>query len=274
MIRRSSILFDDTSREPRKLLVPTQQGRLCLRVDRATGAFIRGYPVADTINWTKGLDSNGLPLAPRLSLSPGVEKLVCPGVFGARAGHVHSTYSPSTHWGTTPRMNLYVFDGVREAAERRIYFHCQQLPGHSGPQPRIRDRGFDPITCDRKWTFHTNSANVSSLLSTAGDLVFGGDLFGNAWGVGRDQRQESFGHSTRYRAYRVHPSVSGERASYVCGQGGLSYCASALAREILTRRKDEAAAGGSVLLSLRCRRLQPRAMTVTGVFAAYRWRRW
>jgi len=246
-----AVLFDDTlDGKPRKLLVQPNKGGFAYVLDRATGAFIRGYPVADTINWTKGLDKNGLPLAPRLSLSPGVEKLVCPGVFGARAAG-HSTYSPHTHWWYNTSYETCTFQTAVPAKppkEGFTFTASSYRDTRVPPTAHPLIAAFDPITGDRKWTFHTNSANVSSLLSTAGDLVFGGDLFGNAWALDATSGKKlwTFNIGTGISSAPISFAVNGRQ--YVAVSGGLSYVASALAREILTdEEKTRLPPVGSVL---------------------------
>jgi len=76
-------------------------------------------------------------------------------------------------------------------------------------------------------------------------------------GVGRDQRQEALDIQHRYRHIECTISFAVNGPSIRCGQRGLSYVASALAREILTdEEKTRLPPWARCSLSLRCRRLR------------------
>jgi alcohol dehydrogenase (cytochrome c) len=234
----------------RKYVVQPTKSGFAYVIDRETGKFVRGYPFADMINWTKGLDQSGHPLEPRLQLKPGIETLVCPGVFGARAMG-HSTYSPRTRlWynssyevctletplsGTPPREGQPFNAGGYEKS---------RVPANTHPFVGA----FDPITGDRKWTYPTNSVNTSSLLSTAGDLIFGGDVFGNVWALDAETGAKlwSFNVGTGISSMPISYAVDGRQ--YIAVSAGLSFVASVLANEVIApERQPELPPGGSVL---------------------------
>ena len=222
--------------KPRQLLLQPNKGGFAYVLDRTTGAYVRGYPFADTINWTKGLDEKGMPLEPRVTLERGVEKLVCPGIFGARAVG-HSTYSPRTKWWYNSSYETCTFQLAVEAKPPQEGFtftasayRDTRIPPNAHPFIAA----FDPVTGERKWTYPTNSVNISSLLSTAGDLIFGGDLFGDVWALDATSGKKlwSFNIGTGISSMPISFSVNGRQ--YLAVSGGLSYVANALAREILT----------------------------------------
>jgi alcohol dehydrogenase (cytochrome c) len=222
--------------KPRELLLQPNKGGFAYVLDRTTGAYVRGYPFADTINWTHGLDEKGMPLEPRVTLERGVERLVCPGIFGARAIG-HSTYSPRTKWWYNSSYETCTFQLAVEAKPPQEGFtftasayRDTRIPPNAHPFIAA----FDPVTGERKWTYPTNSVNVSSLLSTAGDLIFGGDLFGDVWALDATKGKKlwSFNIGTGISSMPISFSVNGRQ--YLAVSGGLSYVANALAREILT----------------------------------------
>jgi alcohol dehydrogenase (cytochrome c) len=169
----------------RELVLHSSKNGFAYVLDRASGAYISGFPYSDTINWTKGLDANGKPLQPVLQLSEDKPVLVCPGGFGGHGG-AHSSYSPHTGWWYTTSYeacNWARASKVPEIVEGRAYnavtFGNTEIP--AGAYSHVS--AFDPLTGRRKWSFPTAGPNFSSLLSTAGDLVFGGDIFGAAWAL-------------------------------------------------------------------------------------------
>lgn len=167
----------------RKLVVHPTKGGFSYVLDRATGAYIGGYPHSDTITWTKGLDKNGVPIAPE-RLSPNEDKLICPSVNGSRAAN-SSTYSPRTGlWVTTSYESCALERAIDpgKPVEGQLYNAGSQISTLS-PTSKPHIAAFDPVTGRKAWAYETHGLNVSSLLSTGGDLIFGGDLFGNAWAL-------------------------------------------------------------------------------------------
>jgi alcohol dehydrogenase (cytochrome c) len=219
----------------RRLVVhPTKSGFTYV-IDRVTGKFIRAYPFADAINWTKGIDKNGRPLEPRLTLELGVETLVCPGALGARAAG-HSTFSPHTHlWYNTSYEICTGETAIQgKAPQEGQGFNAASFTASSiPPDTRPFIAAFDPVTGARKWTSPTNAPNVSSLMSTAGDVIFGGDIFGNAWALDATSGEKlwSFNIGTGISSMPVTYAVGNRQ--FVAISGGLSVVGSTLAKAIL-----------------------------------------
>jgi alcohol dehydrogenase (cytochrome c) len=234
----------------RKVVVhPTKSG-FAYVLDRETGKFIHGFPFADLINWTQGLDEHGHPLEPRLQLKPGEETLVCPGVFGARALG-HSTYSPHTRlWYNSSYEVCTLETALSDSAPQEGQpfnqggFEKSRIP----PETRPFIAAFDPFTGKRKWTYPTNSVNVASLLSTAGDLIFGGDVFGNAWALDavNGKKLWSFNTGTGISSMPISYAVDGRQ--YLAVPAGLSFVTSTLADEVgSAAQRAELPPGGSML---------------------------
>jgi alcohol dehydrogenase (cytochrome c) len=180
------VLVDiDVGGKRRKLVIHSTKGGFAYVLDRVTGAFVRAFAYSDSINWTPGIGADGKPLHPLLQLPQGKETLVCPGVFGSRAGG-HSAYSPRTGWWYTTSYEActsYRPIDVSGPVEGRAFSAASfgETRAMPGKAPYIA--AFDPLTGERKWTDPTVGPNLSSLLATAGDLIFGGDVLGDVWAL-------------------------------------------------------------------------------------------
>ena len=76
----------------RKLLVHPNKGGYMYVLDRTNGAFVAAWAFSETINWTSGLDENGIPQN-RNEPVVGEAKLLCPNAAGARSWN-QASYHP------------------------------------------------------------------------------------------------------------------------------------------------------------------------------------
>ncbi len=216
------VLFDAmVNGQPRKLVLHSNKDGYAYVLDRETGKFIRGFPFVDTITWTKGLDANGQPIAP-VNPEENLDFLFCPGALGGHNRN-HSAYSPRTGWWYSTafetcdqikpvKMNVKEGDG---------YFGGTMIEApNKNTKPFIG--AFDPLTGKRQWTFPTNLVNTSSLLATAGDLIFGGDLEGNAFALDARTGKKlwSFNTGGRIAAPAVSYAVNGRQYVAIASGGG------------------------------------------------------
>ena len=173
------VLFDAAiGGRQRKLMAQANRNGFYYVLDRATGEFLSGIPFAKQ-TWADGLDAKGRPRR-----KPGVEPsaqgtLVYPHILGAA-----SWYSPSY----SPQTRLF-YQAVRETGT--VYFKGEALykPGNAftggGGRTTAGDeawgavRALEVTTGKLKWEFPLLSPGYTSLLSTAGGLVFGGTEEGN-----------------------------------------------------------------------------------------------
>lgn len=179
------VLYDaEYEGEPRKLMLWGNRNAFYYVLDRETGEFLHATPFAEQ-TWAKRIDEKGRPI--RLpNSSPTVEgTLVAPELTGAA-----SWWSPTL----SPRTGLFylmAFDGAG------TYFMAEDPepePGMPfvGGMATSADfvefpdsdkvsavRALDPLTGERKWEHVVQAKSTSGLLSTAGNLVFGGTKFGN-----------------------------------------------------------------------------------------------
>jgi alcohol dehydrogenase (cytochrome c) len=195
----------------RKLVLHSSKNGFAYLLDRETGKFISGFPFAATTNWTKGLDKNGRPIDQFFPEEDKTERLTCPGSAGARNFN-HSAYSPHTGlWYTSSAEMCSRFTpGPDLRAGRGL---------NPNSPPHIA--AFDPLTGKLQWTFPTTYVNNSSLLATAGDLIFGGDMDGNAFALDAKTGKKlwSFNTGARIVSPPVSFSVNG-RQFVAIGSGG------------------------------------------------------
>ena len=162
----------------RKLLGQANRNGFYYVLDRETGAFLTGVPYAKQ-TWADGLDAKGRPIRKK-GIAPTPEgTLVYPNIQGAANWH-----SPSY----SPRTKLF-YQHAREMAT--IYYKGEAVykPGTAftggggryvnGDDASSAIRALDAVTGKLKWEFPLLSPGFSSLLSTAGGLVFGGTEEGN-----------------------------------------------------------------------------------------------
>ncbi|MEE2638359.1 MAG: PQQ-dependent dehydrogenase, methanol/ethanol family [Acidobacteriota bacterium] len=164
--------------EPRRVMLFPNRNAFFYVLDRETGEFLLGTPYAKQ-TWADGLDQTGRPL-----LRPGKEPsldgtIVSPAITGG-SNWWSPSYSPRTDL-------LYV---MAYDAETRYYIrktayergHSYRAGGGETPQPTesyLRAvRAISPQTGARRWEFPVDSRTTSGLMSTAGDLVFGGTADG------------------------------------------------------------------------------------------------
>ena len=219
----------------RLIVQPTKSG-FAYVIDRQTGRFVRGFRFADTINWTPGLDGNGQPLEPRLRIALDTDTVECPGLFGARAIG-HSTYSEQTGlWYNTSYETCSVLTGVpnRPPQEGVTFNAARYRETHIAPSSHPYVAAYDPVTGTRKWIYPTHSVNVASLLSTAGGLVFGGDIFGELWALDAAAGHElwSFDVGTGISGTPITFAAKGQQ--YLAVTAGMGWVATALVNDVLT----------------------------------------
>ena len=164
--------------EERKLMLFPNRNAFFYVLDRETGEFLLGEPYARQ-TWAEGLDENGRPI-----LVPGMEPspegtVVSPAITGGS-----NWWSPSY----SPRTGL-IYVMAYDAATRYFIRPVEYQQGQSyragggeSPEPLenyVRACGaIEPQTGDLRWEFPVDSRTTSGLLSTAGDLVFGGTADG------------------------------------------------------------------------------------------------
>jgi alcohol dehydrogenase (cytochrome c) len=210
--------------QTRKLIIHSSKNGFAYVIDRETGKFVRGFPYVDTVTWTKGLDKDGKPIEPVMAEAGKIQKdyLFCPGTQGGRNRN-HSAYSPLTGlWYTTAlevcsRLTPQPQHEIKEGES--FWGGLREETLNPNAVPHIA--AFDPMTGKKVWSFPTKYFNASSLLATAGGLIFGGDIEGNAFALDDKTGEKlwSFNTGSRIASPAVSFAVNG-RQYIAIGSGG------------------------------------------------------
>ena len=164
--------------ERRKVMMWANRNAFYYTIDRETGEFLVGTPFARQ-TWAEGLDENGRPIrVPNTAPTPeGV--VVSPPIGGGT-----NWWSPAF----SPRTQLFyvnAFDGEQEYFTRdEEYVEGETFMGGGGNNVLPIDhyqsyiRAIEPATGNIRWEYPIAPRSTSGLLSTEGDLIFGGTVDG------------------------------------------------------------------------------------------------
>ncbi len=158
----------------RKLVYWAHRDSFYYVLDRETGKFLFGKPFAKQ-TWAKGLDSSGRPIRlPGIDPTPEGTEL-WPGVQGSTNWYSPS-YSPLTKlfYLTVWEYGGTYYKGEQEYSPGNRYIgsvpvgDLKDHPGHGAI------RALNPRTGERVWDFPLLTMPTAGVLSTAGQLIFGG----------------------------------------------------------------------------------------------------
>jgi alcohol dehydrogenase (cytochrome c) len=166
---------------PRRVMLWANRNGILYALDARTGEFLSGKPYV-VHNWFGGFDANG-----RLQRKPGMEidktaKLFRPHVHGA-INWAPTSFSPRTglyyvsHWENSGIVAMEGLFPQPVGINRR-----QTGMGQVNLEPFFNNndeaygviRAYDPHTLEAKWEHRMADITWAGVLSTAGDLVFGG----------------------------------------------------------------------------------------------------
>ena len=177
------VLIDmEVDGKPTKALMQANRNGYFYVLDRTNGKFLYASTYCE-INWSAGLDENGRP-----TVKPGVFTTeegtirVCPGVEGGK-NWPPSAYNPLTNYLYVPSLEL-----CGSYHQGRV-FYIKGLPYVGSGMTAEKDDDGDMImwghisaidvsTGEIKWRHKTNFPQWGGCLTTAGGLVFAGDLEG------------------------------------------------------------------------------------------------
>ena len=206
--------------QARKLMLWPNRNAFFYVLDRETGEFLLGKPFAKQ-TWADGLDERGRPIV-RPNTAPTREgTLVSPGIVGG-ANWPSPSYSPRSGL-------LYVmaYDGETKYFLRPVdYTPGGSFRGGGGETPLAQDkyysavRAISPQTGEIEWEFPVKPRSTSGLLSTAGDLVFGGTSDGFVFALDATTGEELWHMNVGGRVHAGPMSFAVDGKQYVTVAAG------------------------------------------------------
>ena len=172
------ILVDAEFRgKARKLVLFGNRNGFYYILDRLTGEFLLAKQFA-TQTWAKGMDEYGRPI-PNPDTAPRPEGATVYPDDDGTANWFSPSYSPQT---------AFFYQNTREKGATYYLTEAPYIPGRqylgasrrslSSVEPWGALRALDALTGELKWEFRLPTPPWSGILSTAGGLVFSGDMEG------------------------------------------------------------------------------------------------
>ena len=155
-------------------------------LEASTGAFLRGAPYVEKLNWSSGLTEKGRPIVnPQFMPSAaGLKDFVCPGALGGNNGSFSYAYNP-----TTRRLYIPVIESCMsltkespEVSSGAASFggSIGDTDGTAGHAAYGQLTAIDPVTGTVQWRYRDPYPLVGGALATGGGLIFTGNQQGFA----------------------------------------------------------------------------------------------
>jgi alcohol dehydrogenase (cytochrome c) len=208
--------------KPVKALLQANKNGYVYAFDRTDGRLLYAKPFVARITWTTGLEATGRPL-PGLFPTP-EGKVICPSAFGGKSWN-HMAYHPE-------RGQVYI--PASDMCQRMTQVQVQPRRGvvYYGGEGRALGAGADGMlealdvqTGESRWQYRSKYPMMASVLATGGDLVFTGDVEGNAlaFDASNGELLWSFGTGSGLRGSPITYAVGGKQHIAVpSGWGGVA----------------------------------------------------
>jgi len=165
--------------KPRKLVVTASRNGYYFTLDRVTGEHLVTSKYSDTANWAKGLDTKGAPVRdPAKDFDIG-GALVSPANSGITNWQPPS-YSPDTGLFYVPQNENYAMYYLTETDPRgAMGLGGKEEVGLGSAGSYLTAIDYKTGKIAWRHRYPGNGGSPNGLLTTAGKLLFGGDLGGN-----------------------------------------------------------------------------------------------
>ena len=243
------ILIDrEVNGKMRKLLVHVNKGGYAFTLDRATGEFIRAFPIVDLHTWVQGITEDGKWVG-RKEPSPGHPVNVCPSPLGGKSWN-QNAYSPRTGMVYTPTIELCtdLITNRQEAREGAGFLGGNWILGLPKDRANFSHLdAYDPLSGKRQWSYPYKNLLLASLLTTAGDLIFTGDPEGLFFALDARTGKKvwSFQTGAGHRGSAVTYSVKGRQ--YIATPTGFGSVAASMTADLFAD-SDKFRGGSAVMV--------------------------
>ena len=188
-------------------------------LEKSTGEIENVWPLAENINFAKGINPKTGEIIGRKPMPVGEETTICPYLLGARSWN-HGAYNPETGLWYTNAMEVcnIVVPAPQEHENIGIaglYLGVSKLVAVPPPGKKASARldARDPITGKLKWSIDYPLPGLGSVLTTGGNLVFNGDPYGviHAYNAKNGKEVWNFNAGSGIRGGIVSYAVNGKQ---------------------------------------------------------------
>ncbi len=186
----------------REVMAHLNKGGFVTVLDKADGSVVNVWPLSETYNWVKSINPKTGELIGRNDPVEGKEMTLCPYLLGVRSWN-HGAYSPETGLWYTNAMEvcnriIAAPQNHEEVGLAGLYLGVSVLEAVDPPNSKASARldARDPITGDVKWSIDYPIPGLSSVLATAGGLVFNGDVHGKVYAYNAENGNELWNFNT------------------------------------------------------------------------------
>ncbi|MES9994134.1 MAG: PQQ-binding-like beta-propeller repeat protein [Candidatus Thiodiazotropha sp.] len=184
-------------KDGKEVLVHLNKGGFVFVMDKDNGDLRNVWQFAEHVNWVKGIDpKTGKLIDP---IYPQEDKTItfCPNLLGARSWN-HGAFNPGTGLWYSHGMEVCneVVAGpddpenLQSIAALSLGIESIKLVPPPNDKPHGRLDARDPISGKLKWSIRYDLPPLASVLTTAGGLVFTGDMKGNIFAYDADDGKE------------------------------------------------------------------------------------
>src|SRR5271169_6757517 len=160
----------------KRLIAQANRNGFFYVLDRTTGKLLSANPYART-TWTDSKDAEGRPVANERSSPTPDGRTVCPGALGATNWMPPSFDARTNLFYVTAREQCDIFSTAPQPYEvGHAYYGSAYFPSDKAEPYWGALRAIDPGSGQVKWEYRHLSPTWSGVLSTAGGLLFTGEI--------------------------------------------------------------------------------------------------